>query len=154
MFGTDQLKAVMDSVRLDAALVPKREQSGVLTTYCNLNAYRVVQALGLNLFYNYPQDRPMLANEMVDIMVRRPQAFSRFKDHIIAFELTNTGILIMAASKGEAHGHIAPLYPSAGMETSGKWLTQVPRCSNVGVRNDVMGVNYAFADPPDYFIVL
>lgn len=144
----------MDSVRTDTNLTPVKTQSGGLITYCNLNVYRVVQALGLNLFYNFDADRPMLANEMVTYMDIFPQRFSRFQNHVIAHELVNKGFLILAGQKEELHGHITPLYPSAGMKTSGKWRTQVPYVSNVGERNEIMGLNFAFADLPDYYIIL
>jgi hypothetical protein len=153
-FTPEQLKAVMDSVRLDAALSPVREQSGHLITYCNLNAYRVAQALGLAIFHNYDADRPMLASEMVYYMGQSPEKFSKFTNHTIAHDLANRGYLVLAAVAGDPHGHIAPVYPTAGMETSGKWKTQVPFLSNVGVRNDIIGANYAFADEPFYYVVV
>jgi hypothetical protein len=39
------------------------------------------------------------------------------------------------------------------METSGNWKAQVPFCSNVGKTVGIMGVNYAFRTPPDYYAV-
>ena len=152
-FKIEQLKAVMDSVRLDAILAPIKTASGT-TTFCNLNAYRVVQALGLNLFFNYDADRPMTANEMVSYMDIMPQEFSKFQSHMIAFDLVNKGCLVFAAQSAELHGHIAPIYPSANMITSEKWKCPVPLASNVGLQNQVQGVNYCFADRPDYYFVV
>jgi len=153
-FEPAQLKSVMDAVRLDAVLSPVFSQYGV-TTYCNIAAYRVVQALGLNLFYNYDADRPMLANEMITFMDLNPQGFSKFIGrHEIAFNLVNKGYLIFAAQKKETHGHICPLYPTDNMLRSGKWACEVPYASNVGGINIVQGLNWCYANIPDYYIVL
>lgn len=153
IFKTEQLKAVMDNIRNDPALAPIKTQYG-LTTFCNLNAYRIAQALGFNIFHNYDADRPMLANEMIYFMDIKPEVFSKFSDHALAHNLVNKGYLIFAAQKGEIHGHIAPVYPYNYMLISGKWRCQVPYISNVGERNGVIGVNWAFAKEPNYYIIL
>ena len=153
------LKSVMDEIRNIPELKPEiiKNVDGtttIKTTHCNENVYRVCQSLGLQVFWNKNASRPMMANEMFDFMAVNPLAYSRFYDHLTAFTLVNQGHLIIAACKEEGHGHVAPLYPSPGMETSGKWGTQTPWCSNVGKTVGPMGVNYAFADPPAYFVFL
>lgn len=147
-YDIDFLKKAMDSVRNDPALKTKDGE-----TFCNYNAFKVAQELGLALFWNNRNNRVMMANEMVSFMDANPQQFSKFTDHKRAWELTNEGYLIFAALADKPHGHIAPLYPSPGMETSGKWQAQVPFCSQVGARNDVMGLNYAFFLAPTYYLV-
>ena len=152
-YTKEQLKAVMDTVRNDPSLAPVKNQYGI-TTFCNLNAYRVAQALGLNIFFNYDADRPMLANEDVAYMDANPQLFSKFESHAIAHDLAGKGYLIYAAQAGEVHGHIAPVYPSDLMITSGKWACQVSYISNVGETNSLMGVNWGFAMLPFYYLVI
>ena len=147
------LKTNMDLMRQDKELLPVKNSDGTLTTFCNFNAYRICNALGLKLFWNQNASRCMTANEMYAFMAIHPEMFSHFKDNNLAFSLANQGWLIFAAQPEEAHGHIAPIYPSAGMVTSGKWNTQVPECSNIGISNQVFGINFAFADPPDFFVV-
>ena len=153
-FDIIKLKAIMDSVRNDPSLVPVRSADGVLTTHCNANAFRVAQDLGLNLFWNEAAGRMMMANEMVDAMDANPTRFSKFQDHLAAWRSANAGQLVFAAQKEAGHGHIVPIYPSVGMETSGKWRVQVPVGSNVGIVNKIQGINFCFANPPDYYMVL
>ena len=158
IFDVNILKAVMDKARqkIDADQVgfPRKDAAGNKLTYCNINAFKVAQGIGLNLFWNEEAQRPMMANEMVEHMDASPLRFMKFTEHLDAWKQAHDGGLVFAAQKEEGHGHIAPIYPTEGMITSGKWRAQVPECSNVGVRNDIMGVNFAFADPPDYYRVL
>lgn len=148
------LKNIMDKVRNDPALAPVKNADGTTTTFCNFNAYNIAKALGLNMFWNSEANRPMMANEAVDYMLTNPARFLCFHNHLSAFTLVNQGHLVFAALKNTPHGHIVPVYPSVGMETSGKWMAQVPYCSNVGARNDIMGLNYAFADVPCYYLTI
>jgi hypothetical protein len=142
----------MDAVRMDGNLIPEKDGKNTITK-CNMAVYALAQKLGLAFFWKHPEERVMLANEMVDFMLAHPAIFSRFQDHQIAWGLANMGYLIIAAKKDDPHGHVAPVYPSVGMVTSGKWNAAVPYVSNVGVRNDVMGVNFAFGEQPDYYLI-
>ncbi len=154
IFDVNKLKEIMDLVRNNPAYLPTRDKNGVLITFCNENAFHVAQSLVLNLFWNEKENRVMLANEMYDYMDSTPVRFSKFTDHLAAWDIANKGYLVYAAQQGEAHGHICPIYPNQSLETSGKWGVQVPVCSNVGAKNAVFGVNYAFADPPTYYMVI
>jgi len=58
---------------------------------------------------------------------------------------------VIASQKGEAHGHVATVLPLP-LVSSGKWGVKVPQCANVGKTNGIMGVNFAFATEPEYFV--
>lgn len=153
IIGVDKLKAEMDRVRNDPKYLPEEWGTGKITK-CNLATFQLLQNLGLALFWKHPEERVMLANEMVEFMDSHPALFSRFKDHTAAWEIANTGALVLAAQKGLEHGHICAVYPSAGMETSGKWSAAVPLANNIGTKNTVQGINYCFAEPPLYYMVI
>jgi hypothetical protein len=57
---------------------------------------------------------------------------------------------VIASQAGEKHGHVATVLPLP-MVSSGKWGPAVPVCANVGVKNGIMGVNFAFSSEPEYF---
>ena len=153
-FPLQQLKYALDKVRTDPALAPSADGS---VTHCDSNAFLTAAALGLPNLWAPLQDATAMANNMVDFMEAHPERFSKFTDHLLAWNLVNKGCLIYAALKEAQHGHIALLIPSIGMETSGRWGIQIPYVSNVGKVNDVMGLNYAFSTlvpPPAYFLVV
>jgi hypothetical protein len=58
---------------------------------------------------------------------------------------------VLASQAGEQHGHIATVLPLP-LVASGKWGKSVPQVANVGTRNGIMGVNFAFASEPEYFV--
>jgi hypothetical protein len=155
IFDIKLLKSKMDDARNDKALAPiTNKKTKEVTTFCNLACFRLVQDLGLPYYWNDALDRPMLANEAIGYMDDNPNQFSKFHDPVTAWELANKGHLIFAALKNIPHGHIAPVYPTPGMVTSGKWRIQVPYVSNVGIKNEIMGINFAFADIPDFYAVI
>jgi hypothetical protein len=126
------------------------------TTHCDSHAFLVASVLGITKIWGNLKDSATNANMLVDYMEKHGEWFIKSADPVWAWEITNTGCLVFAAVKGAAHGHIAPVYPTAGMETSGNWNCQVPFVSNVGKRNAVMGANYAFPknSPPSYYLVV
>jgi hypothetical protein len=148
-YDIDLLKKVMDNARNEPSFIPKDKK-----TFCNFASFRVMQELGQPFFWNEDKNRIMMASEMVTDMDARPELFSKFTSHDIAWKLASKGHLIFAALEGSPHGHIAPIYPTDHMDVSGKWQSKVPLVSNVGIRNAVMGANYAFADPPNYYLVV
>ena len=149
IFAIPFLKKVMDKVRNEPAFKPTKQ-----ATYCNLATYKLLCELGIPMFWDDGYKRPMLANEIVVEMETHPEKFSKFTDHLRAWTLARDGHLIFAARVDHPHGHICPLYPSEGMITSAKFKTQVPLGSNVGLRNDVIGINFIFQDPPTYYLVI
>jgi hypothetical protein len=145
------LKKVMDKVRNEPAFRPTKK-----ATFCNLATHKLCCELGLPpFFWEDGENRPMMANEMVVTLETNPDKFSKFTDHARAWDLARKGHLVFAARSDHPHGHIAPLYPSEGMISSVKWKSNtIPLVSNVGVRNDVIGVNFAFAEVPGYYLVI
>jgi hypothetical protein len=149
-FTQEQLKSVMDMVRLDPTFAPKPDG----TTYCNYNAFRVAAGLGCPEIWAPLKEGQAMANNMISHMDAHPEIFFKFADHMKAWQMVNDGSLVFAALKAAEHGHICPIYPSVGMETSGKWRTQVPSCSDVGKSNGIKGINFAFATEPNYYAVV
>ena len=149
----DHIRAACDQVRVMPDLAPDKDAKGnIIATHCNSNAFRVASALGLDLFYDKTQKRIQLANEMYASMAAPASGFQRTQSHIDAFKAANAGRLVFAAQAEIGHGHIAPVYPIRGMVLSGNWKCECPYVSNVGKDVGVMGANYAFHTPPDYFI--
>jgi len=69
-----------------------------------------------------------------------------------AIELAETGALVIASqSSRTGSGHVAVVLPEK--DYSVKWGKTVPKVANVGKRNGVMGVNWAFATEPEYYVV-
>lgn len=149
IFDIKTLKKVMDSVRQNPAFTPTKKN-----TFCNFAIYKTIKDLKLDFFWDDEEDRPMLANEMIAEMERNPSRFSKFTDHLRAWEMARIGHLVIAARADVPHGHVAAMYPSDGMITSGKWRTQVGLCNNIGKVNAVQGVNFCFAEPPNYYLVV
>lgn len=149
-FDLCKLREQMDKVREDPAFAPAE---GV--TFCNLATFRLLQNLGFPHFWNEKKERPMVANECVDFCEGNPDKFSKFYNPAKAHALANLGHLVLAAIKDMPHGHIAPIYPVMESVTSGKWPGQkIPKVSNVGEENKVMGLNYAFRDMPNFYLVI
>lgn len=150
IFNVKSLKTVMDLVRTDEKWAPK---DGV--THCDSNCFQVAEKLGVGDIWAPLNDASAMANDMIAHMDAHPDKFFKFSDHMKAWQLAAEGSLVFAARREAGHGHICPVYPSVGMVTSGHWRAQVPYCSNVGIRNEVMGVNYAFGGlvQPDYYAV-
>lgn len=146
-FPISQLTRVMDIVRSNPGLEPKPDG----TTYCNFNALMVAEELGCRDIF--PRGIHLLANELIKHMETSPSFLPLGQDHDRAYARASAGCLVFAGAKELVHGHIAPLYPAAGLITSGLWKAQVPHVSNVGKRNAIMGVNFAFSSKnrPMYF---
>ena len=151
-FPLGKLKNAMDEIVADPALQPDQPKKGI--TYCNIAIFKLVQGLGFPYFWNEKADRPMMANEIVDYMDAHPVQFSKLYNPLTAHDLANNGYLCLAALKDQPHGHIAACYPSQNLITSGKWRVQVGEVANVGRKNGVIGVNYAFSELPSFYICL
>ncbi len=140
------LKEACDDVIADPSLEP-----GGGVTHCNEGARRVAQALGCNDF----DDESLLADDMCDIMAAGGRWTrvdgQQATDHALA-----GGLAFAAMSShrlGEAHGHIAAIYP-APLEYSGSLARLVPFVANVGKQDREEKVSAAFPvskGEPDYF---
>jgi hypothetical protein len=116
------------------------------TTFCNMALYAVCKELGLPL----PEGKT--ANELCDWLVTNRPRVSSAEAHALAWRGEAVVATYRATGPGE-HGHVALVYPFPTMVMSGKWGTTVPICANIGKDNGVMGVNYAFAVLPEYFLL-
>jgi hypothetical protein len=146
IFNPTFLKMALDRIRIEPDLQPTPDGS---VTHCNQYCQRIAEDLGEKDLWG----GAVMANDMIAYMDAHPEKFFKFSDHMKAWQMVNDGSLIFPAQREVGHGHLCPLRPSVGMETSGNWKAQVPFCSNVGKTVGIMGVNYAFRTPPDYYAV-
>ena len=144
------LKAACDAVIADPDLAPKRVK-GILVTHCNEGAEKVAEAMGCTELSGY------MADEQYQIMSGNESGKWKKVSGSEATIYALGGVLVFAALPsqrlGEAHGHIAAVYP-VGMQWSGSLGRDVPVVANVGV-NDVAEKD-SLAFPPadgeaDYF---
>jgi len=114
-------------------------------TFCNLAVDAICSALGYVKFHG------LTANEIVDALCSNGDWTAC--DETGAAVSAKMGRLAVAALKGEPHGHVAVVYPGPTV-FSGKWKRYVPKVANVGAKNGVMGANWAFKDPPGYYLLV
>ena len=98
-------------------------------TYCNFGVDGILRLLGINCFWNDKKKRLMLANEMFLEMVES----EHWKEIPLKVSINNTGLVVLA-SLGIKHGHIAVVYPT-GTTKSEKWKCVVPLVANIGKEN-------------------
>lgn len=146
---TDQgavLKDICDEILRDEAFDPEAGK-----THCNQAARRVAQAMGCHDF----DDETLLADMMCDVMASGSR-WSSVSGSDATIHALGGGLAFAAMAShrlGEAHGHIAAIYP-VGMGYSGSFKKDVPYCANVGKRNNLEKVSAAFPvakGEPDYF---
>ena len=113
-------------------------------TYCNVFVQRVC------LDYGYAGLKDRTANSIYDFCSNSEDFVKIGMDD--AYKYSTDGMLCIAALKSTPHGHVAIVYPDLKV-FSGKWNMEVPRVASVGTKNGIMGVNYAFKDKPDYFLL-
>lgn len=141
------LQQACDDVIADPMLEPS---AGV--THCNEGARRVAQALDCRDF----DDESLLADDMIAIM-NSGGDWKRVDGQDAADHALLGGLAFAALSSsrlGEAHGHIATIYP-AEMEYSGSLARLVPMVANVGKQDQEEKVSAAFPvskGEPDYFV--
>jgi hypothetical protein len=141
------LKDVCDDVIADTDLEPRDGK-----TFCNIGARRVAQAMGCHDF----DDEDLCADDMISIMENGSQ-WSRATGSEATIHALGGGLAFAAmpsARLGEAHGHLAALYP-VGMGWSGSLAKDVPYVANVGRQNGEEKVSEAFPvkkGEPNYFI--
>jgi hypothetical protein len=90
------------------------------------------------------------ANDIYDVMKKEWEQIIDFtpyshidpKQPIVAAQFNPTG-----------SGHVALVLPGERWMFSGKWDKQVPVVANIGRKNGIMGVNWAFSVEPEYFTV-
>lgn len=142
-----ELKEACDEVVNNGDLIP-RKINGKLITFCNIAVYRICAIVGYDNFAD------MTANDIWDYCARNwiiPYGEPQEKANV-AQRAADIGDLAIAALKEIPHGHAAVIYPGGPMIYSGKWQMYSPRVANVGKTVGLMGANYAFMNPPDYFV--
>lgn len=113
-------------------------------TYCNIAVLKFIDELTHEHF------SLMLANDIYDRLATDPLwgQTGPAGAEWAALE----GRLVIAAQKNEPHGHVVVCLPMVGTY-SGKWKITVPLCLNIGAKNSIgRGVNWAFAQMPDFFV--
>ena len=119
-------------------------------TYCNMAVDDVAKRIG------YDGLGGMYANDMYDFMMENDSWFTYLPSGYEEYEkLMIRGYLVVASQKGKTHGHVVVCTPGLFVK-SPKWGNiEVPKCMNIGTSYTLdKGVNWAFKDPPDYFILL
>jgi hypothetical protein len=147
------LKAACDAVLADPKLLPVKDAAGnIVETHCNFGAIRVANAVGCH----------ELDGKMAD------QQYTTMDDNASGLWLKVTGdaatafaqlgglAFACASSKmlGEAHGHIAAVYP-APMQFSGSLGKNVPVVANIGKTDTEEAESRAFPvakGEPSYFV--
>lgn len=144
----------------DLDLAPEKDPvtDKIVKTHCNAGALLVAQAMGCHEFDAAEGADPLLADELVWVM--RTNASGKWTK-VTGSEATihalggGLGFAAMTAAElGEAHGHIAAIYP-VGMQMSGSLKKDVPMVANVGMDQGEEKVSKAFPvskGEPDYFI--
>lgn len=105
-----------------------------------------------NSVLSLSDEYPMTANEICEVVEEDKEYWTEVSDiGIKEFVTSDYFPLILAVSKGETHGHVAPLIPGQFI-SSGKWNKEVPLCANIGSKNAyAVGVNMCFKTEPRYF---
>lgn len=122
-------------------------------TKCNLAVRKILEGMGIDLFFDKKSKRVLLANEMITFIGDHPAMFARYSDTDSAIADARGGYVIMACQRGQFHGHVAILYPK-GSEHSASWGKMVPMLANVGKENKVMRASECFRTEPDYYCIL
>lgn len=144
----EALKAACDEVIADPALEPA---AGV--THCNEGARRVAHAMGYDGF----DDESLLADDMVAIL-NAGAPWAKVDGAAAAAHAAAGGLAFAAMSSGqlgEAHGHIAAIYP-APMGFSGSLNKSVPMVANVGKQDREEKATEAFPialGEPSYYVL-
>lgn len=142
-----------DEVVHDPDLQPSKDAGGrVMVTHCSEGAARVAQALECDELDN------LTADQQYDVMDDNATRRWARVDGMTACAHACAGGLAFAAMSssmlGEAHGHIAAVYPTP-MQLSGSLGKNVPMVANVGKHNEEEKESAAFPvakGEPSYFI--
>lgn len=147
-----KLKAACDAVMADPKLQPIKDQYGdIVTTFCNMGAMRIAFAMGCEELQGLTADQQHSA-----MTANQSGKWTRLDRVSVTAHALHGGLAFAAMSSkqlGEAHGHIAAIYP-ATMQMSGSLGHEVPVVANVGVQDVAEKESMAFPvakGEPDYF---
>jgi len=123
----------------------------IAETFCNYAVQAVCKKFGCDSLNG------LTANGMCNTILHLPDEWYKISG-LIAHGYANMGRFVIAALANKPQGHVATIYPSDMMAVSGKWRDnpktsrgKVPMCANVGPKNSIIGVNWAFREVPDYY---
>lgn len=137
-----RLREECDKALADVSFAPKDGN-----TFCNVALVSILRGLGVDICPDKPAP---LANDIHELLSRLTGWVKIRPEMAQGFALG--GCIVVASKKGLPHGHVAILYPSSIKVYSGKWGKRVPICCNIGSTTGIMGVNFAFAKEPEYFL--
>lgn len=115
---------------------------GIKETFCNWGLRLIAQA-----YFNTNAFAGLNANSIYAFLKANGQKV----DAKMAHSASQTKFVIAAQANDKGSGHVAVVVPDK-LCFSGKWNKDCPSVANVGVKNGIMGANFAFATEPDYFI--
>lgn len=124
----------------------KNYQGEITTTYCNKAVEYICHEV-----WGFKGFTGMLANQMFDRMRGAPDF--AVVDAEAAQKLANDARMVIAAQKGDEHGHVAVVVPGKTLYSS-NWRGMAPLVANVGRRNGIMGGNFAFHTEPTFFVLI
>jgi hypothetical protein len=146
------LKDACDNVINDNSLAPVIQGGKIVETHCNEGAQRIANALGCHELDD------MMADDQHRVMSDNASGLWEKVDGQDAALWALDGKLAFAAMSstalGEAHGHIAAIYPAA-RQFSGSLDMDVPMVANIGKSDCEERVSQAFPPSkgePDYFV--
>lgn len=135
---------ILDNVRNSEDLKP---HDGV--TYCNIAINRILKLYGIAPLIYKNNQQPLMANAMCDYLRDSGTTWLKI-DGDAACARANRGLLVLACQRGEAHGHIAAVYPLPA-SYSPSWAKYVPMLNNIGRKNAIMRCSQCFRTEPDYY---
>ena len=115
-------------------------------TFCNLFVCRVFVDL------NYFKFRNRLANEIYDFCQQTKTEW-REVDSKQAIIKADEDYFVVAASRGNPHGHVSICYPAPPVYSK-KWDIFCPVVASAGSINGVFGSNWVFKTMPTFFLFL
>lgn len=139
-----ELKFICDKVVNDPEMVSHDiTGDGIPETFCNYAVKRICNYLGYDKFGD---------KDTANDIIKHCCGLSVWRNILpdVAQSKANLGHIVIAGLVDKPHGHVAVVYPGQ-MVYSGKWLTYVPRVANVGKNTGIIGVNYAFKTPPEFY---
>lgn len=146
MNNVDKIRNVCHKVLANTNLFPKEGK-----TFCNIGTYYILDELGYgHYFFDTQAKMPKLANEM-NLTLKRH--FKKLELNNLSSDYLESGNIFIASIYNAPHGHIAIIYPTKTKVFSFKWNTSVPLCANIGKENGIIGLNYAFDEKPDIFLI-
>ena len=129
-----------------------------IETQCNFAVNWICLKMGHLGFPGGSKYKPVLTANEITKQLKEDPDFARLEGPdvgYIAKREADKGKVVIAARAGSPHGHVALVLPGGSLVKSRKWGGALcPQLANVGRNNGLVGANWAFALPPDYFVWL